>query len=344
MINTYKTLDTEEYKYDDDYQDKYFYIRKKYINENQRNNENKLVFKDNLTCVDIDFGEAVAYQIGKRTIGNICKAELMKKSRLSFNSEKFSYGVASYYSFSKNDEMVISSWFIRKYLEFQNKSLDNLQRRVVSIDDSLQAIKYQMVILDNRPITEYLKVKQQFIDMIMFDCKFGNYDRNTENWMLIKDKTTGVYDLYPLFDNEAILGFDRNIDDFRISSKDKQGLTKQQVMMQEKKLIVDYNKTLKLKSSVPNDELKGGSTVKDVLKYVSNKYPEQAKNSVKALLKFSYRDFAELLDTFPELSEERKQLVKKMFISFELTFIITINKYLSDKTEEQELIHKYDCA
>ena len=55
--------------------------------------------------------------------------------------------------------------------------------------------------------------------MSIYDLKYMNPDRRLNNWFIRKNKKTGQLDLYPMFDNEMILGFDNDLNDGKLSEE-----------------------------------------------------------------------------------------------------------------------------
>lgn len=46
-------------------------------------------------------------------------------------------------------------------------------------------------------------------DMVVYDCLFGNDDRHSQNWAMCSDLETGRLQMYPLYDNERVLGLSK---------------------------------------------------------------------------------------------------------------------------------------
>ena len=56
---------------------------------------------------------------------------------------------------------------------------------------------------------------RDFFDMVVYDCLFGNNDRHSGNWSLESNRSEGRVKLYPMYDNEAVLGLRKPIDEVR---------------------------------------------------------------------------------------------------------------------------------
>ena len=342
MIYTYKLLNSDEYSLYDEYNQKYTYTRKIPVNEELKDNRNKFVFKYNLTDYEIDFGEVIGSILARRTIRNGCFAELTKKPIVSLKKESYSYGVSSFFYTSKSDKIIVSQYFMREYFKKENFPKELYSENLADIDTVLKAMHYGIVGILKRPYSEYENFKQQYIDMIMFDCRFGNYDRRIDNWMLYQDGQTGEIKMYPMFDNEAILGVDTKIDNFRsnlhqLSSEEKVDEDNLDVknarIEKEKQLILEYNLNLRMKEIIPEDIERGYSYSQDIIKHISQKYPNETQKAYKAVRSVTYEDLVILLDEFPELSEERKTLMKRMF----LTRALLIDKQMDEIIKKQNL-------
>lgn len=133
----------------------------------------------------------------------------------------------------------------------------------------------------------------------------------------------GAVSLYPMFDNEAGLGFDFNefeyMDD-KEESDDK---------------IFNTCMNLKTKHIVPGDS--GYSNVKDVIEYIFKKYPDQALISYKKVNSFSFLELDEYLQQFTELSETRKEMAKKFFIANSVIFNRIAQKIISDRSLDYKI-------
>lgn len=310
MYYEYCTIDEEDYSLYDSYNQKYIYIRKNPINENLKDNGNKFIFKYNLTDFDIDYGEVIGSELARRTIKNGCRTSLAKKLR----GDRFSYGVSSFYYTSSIDSIISSKHFVREYMKIANLPKDVYKSGFVDIDTCLKAMGYGIMNLYKRPYSDFQNFKQQYIDMIVFDCRFGNYDRRLENWMLYQDGNSKKIKMYPMYDNEAVLGIDFSLplDNDRVS---------------EKELILNYNSNLKMREIIPEDIERGYSYVNDILKHLLTKYPLETMKAYEKVKSLSYGEFSSFLERFPSLSDKRKQLTKKMFLTREFLLDEQIAEY-----------------
>ena len=173
----------------------------------------------------------------------------------------------------------------------------------VRIDYSIYEPVYERFKEDGRPISEFLKFKKDFIMMTVFDLRFGNFDRGLNNWYILQDKVTGRLDLYPLFDNEAILGFTDDIpEDTTYAS------------------IAEFNNVRRSRVTTPKDRSnRNFSDFRELYRYLLEHYPIETVHATKEINKFKAGDLDEILDNLPGISEERKRFAKRNYMYRQMT-------------------------
>lgn len=110
---------------------------------------------------------------------------------------------------------------------------------------------------------------QDAIDMIVYDCVFGNHDRHSGNWAMEMDSETGKISLYPAYDNEAVLGLRRPEAEIR------DAVSRPDVMPSVTDDI--------LSSRMGFGKRNSGILYKDMLNYLVEKYPEFAISSIEKI-------------------------------------------------------------
>ena len=308
---TYKDIDENEYELERNPEIKSSknlckYVRKNPINATQKNNRNEFVYKNNFFGEDIFFGEVIGSIIAKATIENGCDAELVRKPR-HFNGI-MDNGVASYYYFAEGDKSITSFHVMHQYYQNENRQMRALPR----MNDVIKALRL-FLYQNHRPEVEQQRIKQQYIDMVLLDCRLGNHDRVLENWMVYEDGQTHEIQIYPMFDNESVLGFDRPT----------VGATPER--------IIEYCENLRMSHIAPSAETRECSRMEDIIKYLWINYPEETQIALRKINRFSLEDLSQLLDEFPDLSEERKVVVKQMFI----TRGLLLERYIKEAEKEQ---------
>ncbi len=133
----------------------------------------------------------------------------------------------------------------------------------------------------------------------------------------------GYVSLYPMFDNEAGLGFDRDESEY-MSDKEKSNYK-----------ILKKCKTLKMKHIVPNDCDNMYSNIQDIVEFLFKKYPYQSMNAYKKVNSFSCTDFYQYLQQFTELSKTRKEMAMKFFVAHDIVFNKSAQKIINEKNIEK---------
>ena len=102
--------------------------------------------------------------------------------------------------------------------------------------------------------------KTAALNMIIYDCLYGNNDRHDENWAMVKNMDGTDISLYPLYDNERVLGLYENIRTIEAS-------------IENNSVESDSEKILFSRMTVP-EEKERSSSYKDVLEYLMATYEE----------------------------------------------------------------------
>ena len=184
------------------------------------------------------------------------------------------------------------------------------------IDDVIKALRL-FLYQNHRPESEQQHIKQQYIDMVLLDCRLGNHDRVLENWMVYEDGKTHEIQIYPMFDNESVLGFDRPTI----------GATPEG--------IIEYCENLRMSHIAPSDETRECSKMEDIIIYLWIHHPEETQVALRKINLFSLEDLSKILGEFPDLLEERKKLVKQIFI----TRGLLLKRYIEEAKKEQAQVN-----
>lgn len=200
---------------------------------------------------------------------------------------------------SEDDQLLLPINIIKEYLKNKNLEL-NINSYGTDIDTIINSIFFYMN-SKQRPYQEFLDFKQDFINMMVFDLELLNTDRNLGNWFIRENKSTGEIDLYPMFDNEMILGFNSEIE------------TNSGELIE--KNVEEAN--FKRKSSIvtPTETRKGirEASYEDVIKYLLKKYNFQTQQALKQSTQFSYEQLEKILEEIGELKSSRKKRVLELF-------------------------------
>jgi len=236
------------------------------------------------------YGELVGYILALRSGIPVCKAELAHLSKYYKNIHKFRNngtpeekdGCITYSKLKDGDMLkhgkLIVDIFSSKQRErfnsltpedsFINKA-DNLEVVLSAVEDRTRAFYEEKSDIPNDYVEG--KVKQNKLDtiqMIVYDCLYGNNDRHDENWgMLVNDTDIS---LYPLYDNERVLGLyeNQNIIEGALKS-DNVEKTSEEILFSRMR--------------VPGDKSKH-SNYKDVLEYLMQNYTDETELALKKSL------------------------------------------------------------
>lgn len=296
----YKQVTIDYRKYEPTYEYPIGRIEYNLINmpeEYPRNSRTKFEYKRCIYEPDMHLGEFTGFKIAEKIGIPCCETELF--SRPYKNKPDLSeVGVISYFYSGSNDVVLTSDAIITRYAR-----KNNIENDFMPDINMIYAAVYERFKEDGRPISEFLKFKKDFIMMTVFDLRFGNYDRGLNNWYLIQDKISGRFDLYPMFDNEAILGFTDDIPDD--TSYDS---------------IAEFNNLRKSKVTISKDRAQGKYTdFRELYRYLLEYYPIETVYATKQINKFKAGDLDEILDNLPGISEERKRFSKRNYMYRQMT-------------------------
>ena len=264
-------------------------------NLTKSNNHNTFYLKTTIWTEDTHIGELLGYIIAKKNGIKVCDAELYKTPSSSDNT-KFIHGVISYVDKNIDEQIIPSGPIIRNYLQkinFSNKLYGN-----IDIETIFNAV-FDFMNRHRRPYQEFLEFKQDFINMAVWDIKNMNPDRRMDNWFFRVNERTGKTDLYPMFDNEMILGFDEMIGKSEYS--------------QEELSVADK----KRKSAIltPEDIMKkqNYSDYEKFFNFLLLKYPIQTRKAFESVNNFTLEDLEDTLENIEGISKTRKKKVIQLF-------------------------------
>ena len=246
-------------------------------------------------------GEYVAYLLAKKAQIPVCPVELVtlhdNKNRYSDKIMLFR-GCASYNIKKPSSELVPGEVIVRNFYRNNNSPNSYMAEYMEdSFDIILQSIIAETINMENKmgkrtkeEIDADAKENvRRLIDMVVYDCLFGNNDRHSENWAMEIDRETGKVELYSMFDNEAVLGFRRPLDEIR------------NIVQNSSNLENDIDITLF--SRMGFGEHMSKVPYKRMLKFLVKKYPEYAIPSINNMLSRVDEDYVnEIYDSLEGIS------------------------------------------
>lgn len=268
-------------------------------NTQSRKNHNNFYLKISKWNLYQHLGEYIGYKIAQKIGFKCCDIKLYKAPRKR-KPEIIEVGAISFVEKTKDDVIYLPQFMIDEYRKKSGMAIK--KNWVYSVDTVLNAV-FKKMSDDGRPYEDFLEFKQDFINMMIFDIKFTNSDRSSENWLLRTNKVTKKTDLYPMFDNAAILGFE-------VDSPNTDDLNQ----YAEKIKINDMNHPLTIVT--PNSEMMGEDTedYSDMLRYLLYKYPEHTKKALDAVNSYTVEDLIDELNKFDDMDEERKKFTISVFM------------------------------
>lgn len=324
-------------------------------------------FKDRKVFCGNHYGEFVGYLLANNASIPACPVELAELSKYYSNIHKernggtpeHKKGCISYTKLKPEETLEAGKLVIDKFKSRHPDKFEKILKRGIAIknvDDSidvfLAAIEYRIrdFYLDyrfnnkfrqeayndcakNETSKEYIdnKVREAInkaINMIVYDCLYGNNDRHDENWSMYVKMDSGKADLelYELYDNERVLGLYENQNNIEKSLKEGD-----EEEFSEKLLFS--------RMKVPQ-ETKTNSSYKDVLNYMMLIYPEETRNSIKSQISANtpekVNEFLESCEGLPKPYIDFGTKVYKSRYNFAKELL---NKHRDIKNSKKELLN-----
>lgn len=249
---------------------------------------NKKVFCGN------HYGEVVGYFLAINAGTDVCRAELAHLSKYFENIHKLrnsaraeeKNGCITYSKLRANQELehgrVIVDIFMmdnhEKYRELaknerESDKSDNIEVILNAIEHRIRTF-YKSSDYSQEEIDKKVNEnKHKAIEMMVYDCLYGNNDRHDENWAMVRDRSGNELELYPLYDNERVLGLYENqeyIEDVLGINNTKRTFSEEEIKQRVEKASEEG---LFSRMRVPGEE-KRYSNYKDVLEYLMKNHKE----------------------------------------------------------------------
>lgn len=249
-------------------------------------------FKDRKVFCANHYGEMVGGILGERAKIETCKSELAHHSHYYSNIYKERAhatteekdGCIIYSQLSTGDTLEAGKIVIDRFKESNENRYQSLAKNSIyrgKINDDIELILlsvssrvekfYKMGgnYLEKYIQSRIYQTKKKFIEMVVYDCLYGNYDRHEGNWSMHLHSNEEI-DIYPLYDNERVLGLYEN-----------QNFIEKMLIEKEPEQIMD--KIFFSRMRVPGEK-KEFSTYKDMLRYLMYAYPEETQETLKRQL------------------------------------------------------------
>lgn len=224
------------------------------------------------------YGEVVGYLLALGSRTSACKVELAHLSCYYENIHKERNngtpepkdGCISYSHLERGEllhhgKLVVDD-YIREHpsqeYEYRRNYENNIDICIAAIEEETRRFYQKSHIKRSEEYieTKVLENRRTAINMIVYDCLYGNNDRHDENWALVKDLDGRDISLYPLYDNERVLGLYENIRTIEAS-------------LENNSVENDSEKLLFSRMTVPGEN-GTSSSYKDVLAHLLATYSE----------------------------------------------------------------------
>lgn len=307
-------------------------------------------FKDRKVFCANHYGEFVGSVIATKGGNETCKTELAHNNQYYSNIYKERNGATPeekdgciiYCELEEGDNLEPGEVTIEKFKE-QNKELfeeltkndqkisranDNIEVILASVECRVREGYEEMIGEGSEDYIQsrILVNKKRIINQMVYDCLYGNYDRHDENWSM-RLKKEGEIDVYPMYDNERVLGLYENLQ--FIENAIKQGTIKE---ISEEKFFS--------RMMVPGEKKKN-STYKDVLDYLVDKYPEETIEAIKRetqrITPVTIREILENCERLPQEYIEFGSEMYKYRYDFARELVERNKKNIKEEPQKREI-------
>lgn len=291
------------------------------------------------------YGEFMGYLLALNSEVPACKVELAHLSEYYESIHKMrhhatpeeKYGCISYSKLGKEQvlepgEIIIDRFKIgnkEKYLEIikNDKTYgahnDNIEVILAAIEFNTREYytKVSEGVLQDDIETKVKENRRRAIEMMVYDCVNGNNDRHDENWSMVTDISGNDFSLYPMYDNERVLGLYENqntiekaISDDNIETSSEEILFSRMRVPGEQNRNSNYKDVLKY--LLENYQMETELALNKILSSNSPMIVENFLNSCKGLPK-SYKEFG--TETYKSRYNFAKELYQNKNINNKIT-------------------------
>lgn len=238
------------------------------------------------------YGEFLGYVLALNADMDVCEAELAYLSQYYENIHKVrhcskgeeKFGCITYSKLGRTKELEHGQVVIDRFMTDNPEKFRELTKndRDINKNDNIEVVLaaiehrirkfYGDVPKGSDEFIEYevQENKRSAIEMMVYDCLYGNNDRHDENWAMVRDRVGSDIKLYSLYDNERVLGLYENQEFI----EDALGIGRPQVTDKQERVERIAEETLFSRMRVPG-ETKKFSSYKDVLQYLVEHYREE---------------------------------------------------------------------
>lgn len=341
----------KDYKYKLDVDDDVIVIGRIYSDAGRQNqkvirNGREGVWKPNLGMRKKDFkftktsaamyGELIAHLLQKKIGFPTCDVDILKRNVIvprSKSGRKVEInGCISYLDLQEGEDLVqainVLAWYKTEHHDEYVKIMNplgleeiNEMDRMFDINNDKNNNNLELIIPAFEAYAreqcsaseeKVAQLRQNLINMVVFDCKFANPDRNDENYGLAISQNS--LRLYPSFDNEYILGMPEFVEDLEKFSAAR---------LQEH---IDRDLTSRMGVSSKVEKL----GYQSMLTFLFTTYPEETKKAYEAITKIKENDLVEIMDECEGLDYVHKDYALRIFRSRNRGFKYVKEEYIDE--------------
>ena len=357
MEITFKNLDKKYIKgkreFIGDIQPKFWYMKKAQASEKvlvKRQHSQSMGANKPKSRMFNHIGEYFGYKIAEKAGLNCCPVDLVtlhdKKNR--FSDKILFYTACASHSLKKDESCIIPGEVVVS--DFCNNRSNEYKMALTEFMDNHNNLGFiNSEILENNVdfviasiVNETINIEKNFgkrtseeiandcseniknaIEMIVYDCIFGNHDRHSGNWSMEIDADNGKATMYPMYDNEAVLGL-------RMTENEVQNILNSDNPNKE----IDE----KLCSRMGFGKESSKISYKKMLEHLVQKYPEYAIPSIQKITSRVDEEFIrDLYDGLNGISTRGTFRTRRNYTLDLLKRVKSINTIPGGRTRKKEL-------
>lgn len=302
-------------------------------------------FKDRKVFCANHYGEVIGSALGGDADTPVCKAELVHLSKYYANihkernhaTPKEKDGCIIYSQLGRGDTLEAGKMTIERFKEKYRESYQRIikhDKYAAYVNDNVELVLASSISrvadfyrMSGKYSEKFIQAKIQqtrkrVIEMVIYDCLYGNYDRHDENWSMHLKGNNDI-DLYSLYDNEKVLGLYENQHFIEGTLLETENMERKA----EEKFFSRMH--------VPG-ETKKNSTYKDMLVYLMSTYPQETMEMLgKQLSKITTESIRKLLQECEGLPSVYVDFGTQMY-----TYRNAFAKELLERNKNFELLEK----
>lgn len=257
------------------------------------------------------YGEYVGYLLALKADMKVCPVDLVTVHATEnkyVKDKNFYRACASHCVLKEGESLIAGTEVIEEYknerpqevadvLERQEEGVKKCKIKINSswednIDIAILALEYKTrqagECLGEQEVDKHVEENiQDFINMVVYDCLFGNYDRHSDNWSIVINGNNRVT-VYPLYDHEGVLGLRKSKKELEKDFKENEESYAEE----------------QLYSRMGINPENSGVSAKSMLEYLVKEYPQYAIPAMERITENVTEEYLdEIYNAFEGISE-----------------------------------------